>query len=476
MLAPLILLWANAHALFVVGLFCIGAAVISALAARLHFLPEGWRAASRLDRGTERRLLLWSAVAFITPVLNPYGIAGALFPIRLLSRIDPNDPVFQSIAEFRPPFSGFVPSIGVTVYQVLFVAALLAVTLAAAVSARKAPAVPGVDLATLLMFCGVAYLSLLARRNMAIFALGATPLVARCLAVLGARLPRAVKATLGRASALLSALLLLACAGLVVAVAGNWYYRFGGLPHEFGLGVLEASFPIRAAELARRMKLPPRLYNDLTAGGYLAWARPVRGGVFIDGRLEVYEREFFSTYIDGLLDPAAWKREADRFGIRSALIFHRWSSRRKLVLALLRDPDWALVYHDEVALLFVRRKGNEALVEAARARFAEEYGRSLAALRAVRPGWRWPAGAVEALDGYAKLHFLLGNGAIGTELSERLLALGLPARREASVRYRVAEHLARIGRTAEAREQLAIASGRDPGNASVARLLADLGG
>lgn len=503
LLAPLMLVWANMHALFVVGLLCIGATVLSALASRLPFLPAGWRAASRLTPEAERRLFLWSALAALAVLANPYGLRGALFPLRLLSRIDPDDPVFQSIAEFRPPFSGFLPSLNISLYQALFATGAIAVGAAVIIAARpprwsaarhtrprkragrlttaapeqQATSGAGIDVATLLIFGALAYLSVLARRNMALFALGATPLIARSLAVLGAqfrRHPQAVPAWLAGAPA---ALLLVLCVTLTAAVATNWYYRFAGIPHEFGLGILESSFPMRAAQFARETGLPPRLYNDLTAGGYLVWDRPVPGGVFIDGRLEVYDRDFFATYIDGLLSPAAWRRDADRFGIQSALVFHRWSSRQNLVAALLRDPRWALVYHDEAAILFVRKEGNEALVAAAQSRFAERYARNLATLRAsATPAWRWPAEKVEALEGYAKLHFMIGRGDVGLALSDRLLGIGLPARREAAVRLRAARYLAGVGRSAEAKEHLRRAGLRDPGNQGVKALLVKLGG
>ena len=40
--------------------------------------------------------------------------------------------------------------------------------------------------------------------------------------------------------------------------------------HEFGWGVLEGTFPVRAAAFVREARLPPELYNDVAAGGYLA--------------------------------------------------------------------------------------------------------------------------------------------------------------------------------------------------------------
>src|SRR5262249_33469918 len=153
------------------------------------------------------------------------------------------------------PFEGYFVTLSITAYQVLFFFGVGVVALALVVAAfqrtprvarggpsagraarrrtgapppppppPEAPARPlvHVDLADVAAFVGVAYLSLLARRNMALYAMGGAPCIAACLAVLAARLPDAVAAVLPALESALGAAL------AVVLVAGGWFVASNG--------------------------------------------------------------------------------------------------------------------------------------------------------------------------------------------------------------------------------------------------------
>ena len=216
------------------------------------------------------------------------------------------------------------------------------------------------------MFAGLAVLSLSARRNIAVFALGAAPFVGQCLAALKSLLPQPVGKLRQVGSMVLSAVMPVGMIAAAWFVASNGFYRWNWEPHEFGTGVLDIGFPVKAAAFAAKMQLPPPLFNDLTSGGYLAWAQPIEGGVYIDGRLEVYDTEFFAAYLAALAHPNQWQVEADRAGIQTVVLFHRWGNHRPLIGWLLKNPQWALVYYDEVALVFVRRTNHEELIDRCR--------------------------------------------------------------------------------------------------------------
>jgi hypothetical protein len=178
---------------------------------------------------------------------------------------------------------------------------------------------------------GLAFLSLLARRNMAFFAMGAAPLLGQCLVSLEPSLSRRLRSAAGL---VLRAVKRCVPPALIAAgwfVASNGFYRWSHGTHEFGFSVLEVNFPIRAIAFVREMGLPPRLYSDLTSGGYLAWDGPSDGKIYMDGRLEVYGARFFESYTKALMDPPRWQAEADRLGIGTALIFHRPGRRPTLI-------------------------------------------------------------------------------------------------------------------------------------------------
>ena len=134
-------------------------------------------------------------------------------------------------------------------------------------------------------------------------------------------------------------------------------------------------------------------------GGYLTWDRPVHGGVYIDPRGEVYDDQFVSDYVARLTQPSRWQDEADRRGFQTVFLFHWW--HRTLLNWLIRDGRWALVYFDENATVFVRRAGNEALIEQALRAFEPLRERNVQALLAPATSWRgrwarregfWPTG------------------------------------------------------------------------------------
>jgi len=461
-----VLLWVNTHSLFVIGLFCIACTVAGAVAGAY------WRSMTAGNRGDRTRIvpllacaLACGAVAF----LNPYLARGVLFPLELLTRIDGSNSVYQSIGEFRAPWSGYFETLPISSYQVLSVVSVVVVATAVVVrwvhrcklTARFAPG-------ALALFVSLLYVSTLARRNIALFALGATPTVAMALNILREAVPPRRRAFARQLEPAFATVLIVA--GVVFAgwVATNRYYRWNGSTHAFGLGVYETNFPIHAARFAEEARLPPRLYNDLSAGGYLTWARPVSGGVFIDGRLEVYDTEFFSEYRRGLEDPGSWYETARKYDVRSVIVFHRWANRHGLIRRLAQDPRWRLVHKDEVAVVFAP---SEVAVDLAplTARYAAETTSRLRERHAAR--WQYPGERATALRSYADLNLVIGDVDAALETYDDLLTLGIPPAEEADVRYRYAVFLARRGDAHRARLMLERARSLLPADERVAKLL-----
>ncbi len=101
LLVPLMIVWVNVHALFVLGAFAIVCALVGTATAPSRRLPDlGRRGAGvRLDQPT-------------------YGLAGALFPLKLVSRINGSSPVFQTVGEFASPFAAGAADMSMVFYKV----------------------------------------------------------------------------------------------------------------------------------------------------------------------------------------------------------------------------------------------------------------------------------------------------------------------------------------------------------------------
>lgn len=444
LLVPLMVLWVNVHALFIIGVFAILCAFAEA---------------------PSRKLALWGLASIVAVIVNPFGISGALLPLKLFTLIDKASPAFQAIAEFRSPFASDAVGLGFAAYKTLLIVGGLSVLASLVLNPQKR------RVGDVAFFAGLAGLSLIARRNTALFALGASPIIARSVASVTSRFPETGRAWLRKIEPFCAAALV--CVALLAgtSVVTGAFYRFDRQPREFGGGVLEGSFPIRAAAFAREAKLPPKLYNDVAAGGYLAWDDPIGDGVFIDGRLEVYDTEFFSDYVAAMYDPARFEADADRFGIQTVILFHRWENRRRLLERLAGSGVWSLVYADEVAAVFVKARGNEQALGRAAA-MNDTWNQTTRAWldRPVSP-WRYPAGRVEGTRSFARLLATVGDAEGAVDAYTKLLALRIPADEEIDVRLILARRFSATGRGELAREQAKRVLAIAPLNLEAQRLL-----
>ncbi len=475
-LLPLVMLvWVNSHSLFIIGMLVIGCYMLAEITRRFRLLPAAWRAASCWNDPLGSRLLMAGAGAALATVLNPFGVRGMIFPLKLFSRVDGSREIFGTIGELTPPFSATGLLMPVVAYRIFFCAAVGVVIVSGALAmagsrGKQRPDGPGgdgpgFDLAGLLVFSGLAGLSLPARRNMALFAMGAAPFAARCLHLLGRRTPARGSsfARLARTAGVGAGLLLLLfLGGAAWSVTTNRLYLWNLEPREFGAGTLQMNFPIKAAAFVREMELPARLFCDLTSGGYLTWDTPLGDRVYMDGRLEVYDDEFYAAYIKGLRTPEAWQEQADSAGIGTALLDHRIPAHYRLIQWLNSDPRWALVYVDEVAVVFVRAAGHEELIESARKRFASGFNEISRNLIERSPSWpwplgplgQWPMGRMSALANYADGLSLVGNFDRAAEFHAALLDFDLPRKFEAKVHIALARDHAARGDTDRARAQI----------------------
>lgn len=482
-LVPLMVLWTNMHSLFILGVGAIGCAIAGALVAGLPLLPAGWRRDSAWSEPARKQLLLWGGIAVAATLANPYLLRGLTFPFELMSRIDGSSEVYSSIGEFRPPFSGYFLTFALGSYQAfVFTAAALAVV-AAALRVTPAPRAaqpatggPRFDVGMLAFAVALGWLSLLARRNVGIFAIGAVPFVGACLGILLERLPRllsdvrAVRA--GTIATVVAALSL--CA---MVVTNEWYARTGET-HEFGLGIIESNFQSRATAFFREQDIPGPTYNDMTAGGYLTWDDPTGKGVYVDGRLEVYDTPFFGTYLRNLGDIDAWRADANARGIQSVMVFHRWLNRHGLIRMLISSSDWRLVYYDETVAAFVRiSPENEPKIIAARTAFASTWrARTDAALTAPLPTfpWQWSIGRYTGHLSYARVLETVGDRGGAQLWFARSLDVGMPADFEIESRQRLAQYLAASGQFAQARMHLDKALEVHPDDETTLAMLAKL--
>jgi hypothetical protein len=329
-LAPLLILWVNVHAGFALGLVLIVLTIAGLLLDWLLLRKDSFA-----DVWLRTRPLGWLLVICVAAVcLNPNGARLYSYPFETFS----SEAMMQYIREWRSP----------DFHNPLFqgLALLLLATFSAlALSSKRAR--PG----ELLMLAVTAWATLRSGRNVAFFALVATPLLAEHSWTFitdhrwGQWLITSKKRELEERltpKIVLNVLLL----GIVLAVV-----VLAAMRAVAEQPITEAQeFPAAAVDFIRNQKPPQPIYNEYTWGGYLIWRLFPDYRVYIDGRADVYGDRLVEEWLETHDGKAAWRKPLDRYGIRTV-----WVKPDVALASLLRqDSGWQNVFEDKQAVIFVR--------------------------------------------------------------------------------------------------------------------------
>ncbi|RYX99096.1 MAG: hypothetical protein EON84_01985 [Bradyrhizobiaceae bacterium] len=306
-LLPLMVLWANLHGGFVLGLALIGPIALDAI----------WHATGHRQPRVLVGWVLFGLAALAASCITPYGWEALLASRRILSL----GAALAVIGEWRPADFGKAGPLEFSVLAAFAFALWRGITL------------PPMRI---LLVLGFVYMALGHVRNAEVLALLA-PLVLAC--PLGAQLGRNVE----RDAASQPSRLLLAGIALIlmvgtIAVASLRSYTPS-----------ERAAPVAAVDALKKLHVS-RVFNDYDFGGYLIW----RGvPTFIDGRTELFGEQLMVDHNDasGLTKPDNLFRLLKDYDI-DATFMRTESAATKL---LDRIDGWEKVYSDDLATIHVRK-------------------------------------------------------------------------------------------------------------------------
>lgn len=202
-----------------------------------------------------------------------------------------------------------------------------------------------IDWTDLALVTGTGFMALLAGRNIALFAVVATPILARhaeaFLADRGWALRGAAKTTPGRARLNWALLALVLLGGL----AKVWYAVNPAFVREAQI----AALPVEAAAYINENHPPGLMFNSYNWGGYLMFAAPEHP-VFVDGRTDLYGDALLGDYLRVAFVQEGWEAVLDEYAIDWFVI----EAQGGLARALRPMPGWVLAYEDDLAAIFVR--------------------------------------------------------------------------------------------------------------------------
>jgi tetratricopeptide (TPR) repeat protein len=312
-------LWVNLHGGFVVGILLAALNAVARAIARRRLVAD---------------LALPPLLAAVS-LLNPYGtriyaLVGAF-----------NDPAFKDlIVEWKSPFRDPFALTPLFWVYAAFLAAIVPAVVRALARRAYFPALAAVSLAAM---------SVTSRRHVSLLGAVSAPLVGRALAALAARVR--VRAAPAAAAGWGSAVVVLALSAFIALAGLPWERGERRLP---GSGIGE-NIPVEALQVMSDDKLMGRVGCSLAFGAYVTWAGWPDLKTSIDSRLEIFGGEFLRWYESALRDPEMFADLMRRDPFDLALLSWQQESVAGALQALASDPNWALIYFDDVAVLYARR-------------------------------------------------------------------------------------------------------------------------
>jgi tetratricopeptide (TPR) repeat protein len=114
-------------------------------------------------------------------------------------------------------------------------------------------------------------------------------------------------------------------------------------------------YPKKAADFILKNKLPDNLFNTFNHGSYLIYRLYPQNHVFVDGRTELYNNEFFKDYYRILyMDTLTTGKLLEKYNINTILLSENFFNLEELIGYLYQSKEWVLVYLNEDGLIFVR--------------------------------------------------------------------------------------------------------------------------
>lgn len=326
-LPAIMLLWANLHGGFVLGLFLIGIYFTGNLISACISDPsEASQARQRIWP-----LLLCLGATTLASLVNPIGYKLLLFPFRVTA-----DPfVMNRVAEFLSPnFHEVLP------FKYMFLLVLVFLALS------RAP-LNAIQLSILAL---LSYMALYSVRHVSLYALLIAPILLKSSEDVVSRLPsrwlniyRQRNINLANIEVGLSPWpwpSVTVALTAVFAITGVLRYQFD-----------PKVFPVTAVEFLQRETLPGNMFNNDEFGDYMIYAIWPKYRVFMDGRSDMYGEKYGSAYLTLANALPGWKEIMAKYQINWVF----FDTRSPLTSALLDQDNWQAVYSDKVATIFLKR-------------------------------------------------------------------------------------------------------------------------
>ena len=340
-LPPLMLLWANLHGGFILGLALLGVFVIGRIWNALTVPHEG-------DRQEIVQLAVVLGFCLLSTLLTPYGYRLHVHVYQYLS----NSFLMNNIDEFMSP------NFHLPVYR--YFEMFIPLVIAGVVLGRDRVTTSGFLLLLFSLDAG-----LYATRNIPIAVLIISLVLGPLMTVaISPRsdcqsLPRWLRSLLGAGQSISDSMARLErqlhghmLVFLVMAASLALVLNGGRLRSKQILGAHfdEKIFPVKAAQFIAQRGIRDHLFSSDAWGAYLIYKLYPATRVYFDDRHDFYGEAFIKEYGEAVLATRKWREPLDRYQVRWVLM----PTDSPLSTVLRESRDWRIDYDDGLAIVFSR--------------------------------------------------------------------------------------------------------------------------
>ena len=322
---PLIsLIWVNLHAGYIIGIAIV---IIYIFGYLFEIAIKKYHKKEKIDKAAQKSLWILVYVlitSIIVILLNPAGYRILTYPFQTLT-----DSAMQAYIQ-----EWYAPDFHQVIWQP-FALMILALIGAGMIGNRP------ISITNIFLSLVFGYGALRSVRNIPLFAIVVIPVLAEQFGYLIKFKPDVQKQSRHFryvAPIALSAIAIILVLGFIQATNNQQRSE-------------EEYFPYNAVNWMLENKPKGNLFNSYNWGGYIIWKLYPAYPVYIDGRADLYGKEFFSNYINISLSKPGWEEKLNEADIRTVLV----ESDSMLANALRQSPTWEEKFEDNNSVIFIKK-------------------------------------------------------------------------------------------------------------------------
>jgi len=328
------MIWINLHVYFFLGIAITGVFFLEELVKFFIFKKIGYETESTKIKA----LLLVIIFNFLFSFINPFGAKGVFYPLNIFQNY--GYMVLENQSVWFLENLGFIQNPNFLLYKIVILAIIASFIFLIFINRQK------FSLSLFIFAVSFGTIGGLAIRNLSLFGFFALPILSyNTWEIIKKKFPEK-KETLK-----------LPIFVLAIAIFAVTFFthktKFNSSPRGGLYSKINAS-----AEFFKKENIQGPIFNDYDIGSYLIYHLYPEEKVFVDNRPEAYPASFFEdVYIPVQEDNNKWKETDGKYNFNAIFFYVNdatpWG--QKFLIERVSDPNWAPVYVDSFAIIFLKR-------------------------------------------------------------------------------------------------------------------------